>query len=255
MGRWTRSLGCAAALAFVACAPRAARETTTHSSASCGELPAGFGPLLRPRATVVIGDLSGTREVPELVGRIACHAAATAMPVRLVIEVPSSEDARIQAFVRSRGDIDDRIALIRGAFWSQTTAVSASAAMVALLERVRKCRRAGLEIEVATARAWARERPDDDAFELVLVDPRRAHADADVALVVAAAGGTRFMCSTPRSCGIRRIPGEGDGFEPRVRWEQVPHGWDGVFYVGAVSASPPVLEPAPGEDFDNDARM
>jgi hypothetical protein len=51
------------------------------------------------------------------------------------------------------------------------------------------------------------------------------------------------------------VPGAGDGAEPRVRWDDVPSGWDGVFYVGAVSAAAPVFEPAPGEDFDFDARM
>ena len=101
---------------------------------SCGELPAGFAPLLRPQATVVLGDLTGTREVPDLVGRIACHAAAAGMPVRLVLEVPRSEGERIDAYLRSRGDVDDRIALLRGPFWLHSTGASATRAMLALLE-------------------------------------------------------------------------------------------------------------------------
>jgi len=242
MGRRTR-LGCAAALAMVACVPRAVRERTPHSAVSCGELPAGFAPLLRPHGTVVIGDLAGTREVPELVGRIACHAAATGMRVRLVLEVPSSEPTRIDAYLRSRGDVDDRIALVRGPFWLRSSV--ASSAMLALVERVRECRAAGLGIEVASARDWAQTRPDDDAFELALLDRRRAHAGSDVALVVATAGGTRFACTPIGPCGVRTVAGVGDGVEPRVRWDGVPRGWDGVFWVGVVSASHPVFEPAP----------
>ena len=104
-----------------------------------------------------------------------------------------------------------------------------------------------------SARDWAQTRPDDDAFELALLDRRRAHAGSDVALVVATAGGTRFAC-TP-ICGVRAVAGVGAGVEPRVRWDGVPGGWDGVLWVGVVSASPPVFEPPPGEDFDIDARM
>jgi hypothetical protein len=212
---------------------------------SCGEVPAGIGPLLQARRTIVLGDLPGTREVPELVGRIACHAVATGVPVRLVLELPDGERKRVDAYLRSRGDLDDRIALIRGAFWRSSTEVSASDAMLALLERIRVWRAADVPIDLVFADAWATAPRDAEALVLALVDPTRAHDGDRVALRIVAGGGERWACSTAGLCGARMVAGTGDGFEPRVRWTAPPPGWDGVFYVGVVSASPPVLEPPP----------
>ncbi len=218
-----------------------------------GEPPAGLGPLLQPRATIVLGDLPGTREVPDVVGRIVCRMAMPGTPVRLVLELPASETKRVETFVRSRGDHDDRTALVRGEFWLGARQVSATAAMLALLERVREWTAAGAEIEVVPASEWVRARADDRAT-VALVDPRRPLAATAVTLRVAAGGGTRWRCPVGQPCGPRPVPGAGDGFEPRVVWNGVPRGWDGVLWMGVVTASAPVVEPAiadVGGDFDS----
>lgn len=249
-GRWA----CVFALSSVACAAPVARVTHRLDRAQChGEPPAGIDPLLQPRATIVLGDLPGTREVPEVVGHIVCRTATPGTRVRLVLEIPTSEAQRVGRFVHSRGDHDDRVELVRSAFWLGTRQVSASVAMVALLERVRTWTAAGADIEVVAADDWVRTRGDDRAT-VALLDPRRPLAATAVTLRVVAGGGTRWRCPDGQSCGPRPVPGAGDGFEPRVRWDGVPRGWDGVLWMGVVSASPPAVEPAVadlGADFDS----
>jgi hypothetical protein len=243
----------ACSLAIVACATKGGAVRSGHAP-DCGEIPAGVLALLRPANAIVLGDLPGTREVPRVVGAIACHAAATGVPARLVLEVPTSERARIKAFLRSRGEGDDRLDLIRGPFWMDRR-VGASRATLELLDSVRAWRRAGLPIEVVSARDWLRDRDPGEGVVVALLSPRRTMVADAIALRVVAGGGTRWRCTDAQRCGIAEVAGAGDGVEPRVRWHHPPAGWDGVLYVGVVSASPPVLEPPAGEDFDNPPQM
>jgi hypothetical protein len=229
-GRWA----CVFALSSVACAAPGARVTRPLDGALChGEPPAGIGPLLQPRATIVLGDLPGTRELPEIVGHIVCRMAMPGTRVRLVLELPPSERERVAAFVHSKGDHDDRTALVRGPFWLDERQIGATTAMLALLERVREWTAAGADIEVVPASEWIRARGDDRAT-VALVDPRRPLAATAVTLRVAAGGGDRWRCPKGQRCGPRPVPGAGDGFEPRVRWDDVPRGWDGVLWIGVV---------------------
>lgn len=212
-------------------------------------MPAGIGPIVAKGRTIVLGDLPGTREVPELVGRIACHAASTGRSVRVVLELPPAEQRRIDAFLRSRGDLDDRNALVRSPFWLASAQLGASEAMLALFERVRELGAAGLDVDVEAAQQHSFDRSSRaDLLVLALVDARRpiGRERWTVRLRIVAAGGEAWGCDDEAHCHAKSVAGAGDGDAPRVRWTDPPSGWDGTLYVGAVTASPPVIEPPPG---------
>jgi hypothetical protein len=67
-----------------------------------------------------------------------------------------------------------------------------------------------------------------------------------VTLDLAYASGTAWICTIgPRlDCGVRAARGPDNGVRPFIHlWpKRDEHGFDGVYYVGAVSASPPAVE-------------
>jgi hypothetical protein len=105
--------------------------------------------VLAPRAVVLLGELHGTREIPALVGTLACHAASTA-PVVVALEVPREEQPALDAYLDSNGDTEAREALTQGTFWRRPYQDGRSSrAVVELVERLRVWRqRDGLPLSV-----------------------------------------------------------------------------------------------------------
>lgn len=88
---------------------------------------------------VLVGEVHGTRETPEFVGRLACAAASQFGSASVALEIPTSQQPLIDAFINSRGSRADKARLLRGAFWSRRLQDGRSSeAMLALLERLRQ---------------------------------------------------------------------------------------------------------------------
>jgi hypothetical protein len=230
---------------------------------------------------LVLGEVHGTREVPEFVASYLCAALKKQRKITLAIEFPSSEQDAIDAFMASGGTPQDVDAFTRGAVWRKPMQDGrTSAAMLRLIEGVRALRAGGADLRVA-------------AIDTELQSPRREAAIAEnlravvgqgagrqvlaligglhairnkgkrkdpqyesavylladrqpLALTVGTAGGTAWICqgNTPAAC--RAAPWDINRVAPAPEgpFSLVPPSaqFDGVFYVGATTASPPAVE-------------
>lgn len=99
--------------------------------------------VLGPGSLVVFGEIHGTREVPAFVSRMACEAARWRRPVRVGVEFPVEEQARLDAFMASDGGAEARAALLDSPFWTRAADRQdgrTSEAMLGMLESMRALR-------------------------------------------------------------------------------------------------------------------
>lgn len=262
---------------FLLAGCRTAREAPAPSTkADCGPVIPGMEAVLQPAAFVVLGEIHGTREAPDFAARLACHAAAAGQPVRLALELPVEEQARIDAFVagQSEGPPDSD-------FWRREVQDGrGSEAMRHLLERVREWRRAGLPVRVVAFDAGGKDRDDTMATQLrqarseargdtfiVLVGNLHARRDVGapwdeklqfmthrlleaepglVSLDLVHTGGSAWVCMgmTADTCGPRTLKGRGEAGGAGITLQKKaedPDGYDGTYAVGPLNASPPAF--------------
>ncbi|NOK23367.1 hypothetical protein [Corallococcus carmarthensis] len=258
---------------------RTAREApAAQAKADCGPVIPGMEAVLKPAAFVVLGEIHGTQEAPAFAARLACHAAAAGQPVRLALEFPVEEQARLDAFVagEAEGPPDS-------AFWRREVQDGrSSGAMRQLLERVRELRRAGLPVRVVAFDAGGKDRDDTMAGQLrqersqaredtfiVLVGNLHARRDVGapwneklqfmthrlleaepglVSLDLANAGGSAWICRgmTADTCGQQSLKGRGEAQAVGITLQKKADdldGYDGTYSVGALNASPPAFGP------------
>ena len=109
----------------------------------------GIEPLLTPGTTLLLGEIHGTEESPAFALEVACHASAEGDPVVVGLELRSSEQERVDAFMNSEGTDEDRNALLAGPTWRASYQDGrASHAMVQLIDGLRKLRRDGRKVSV-----------------------------------------------------------------------------------------------------------
>lgn len=116
---------------------------------SCGAEIAGQEQLTAP--LVLVGEIHGTSEIPAAFGRLVCRAAAgrPGETVLAGLEVLSTSQAAIDAFLASDGGAAAAQALLAQEFWAREYQDGRSSkAMLTLLDEIRRLRKAGLKIEV-----------------------------------------------------------------------------------------------------------
>lgn len=122
---------------------------TDGSTASrvCPALP-GVDEILamRDKRTILFGEMHGTAETPALFGDFVCHAGRQG-PVAVGLEIPRQEQPALDRYMASRGTAADRAALTGTRHW-QGQDGRASEAMLALVERLRAMRAAGVPVRV-----------------------------------------------------------------------------------------------------------
>ncbi len=84
---------------------------------SVGDAVAATSGLIRSGRVLLIGELHGTYEFPALVAGIAAESARQGLGVLIGVEVPRSEQERIDSFLVSDGSSDSIAALTSGNFW------------------------------------------------------------------------------------------------------------------------------------------
>lgn len=232
-----------------------------------GEFSAGPGDI------VWFGEMHGTAESLRFVGDAACHAARS-FHVQVGLEIPQEETLRIQQYLRD----GDRASLLAGPFWAHHDGRS-SEAMVDLLDRVRHMRTYGGRIEVvafditdepdrdaAMARAVIAARNPGAVFVGLSgnIHSRRTPWRDQVPLVahlvaeklpvktydVAARGGTIWACIRRADqpgqepvCGEHPMNDHGDAGPVWSLGPPRDDSHDGVYRVGATTASPPANPP------------
>jgi hypothetical protein len=115
---------------------------------ACQEVE-GLDPLLSPGTGLLLGEMHGTAESPAFAANAACLALRAGRRVTLALEIPREEEERVEVFLASAGTEADRAALLAGPFWSGDYQDGrSSAAMLALLDGLRRLRREGRPVRV-----------------------------------------------------------------------------------------------------------
>jgi hypothetical protein len=231
--------------------------------------------VLRPGARLLLGEMHGNAQTPKLVGDLACAAARQGGPVRVGLEIPVAEEARIKAFLASAGSVGDRNALLDGPFWTDSFQDGRrSEAMLALLQSLRELRRHGADVRVvpfdgpATDRDQAMAERLWDAFTrepkatfIVLsgnlharrtsgahkyMATRLVEKGATISTLEARYGaGSTWICdmSRPPDCGPIAF-GEGPGKQQTITLKRSDDGaYDGFFEFATPLFSPPAAVP------------
>jgi hypothetical protein len=149
---WIALLFLGAAIGGIAgCIPAADLPTRRAPPDPCGTPIAGESLLGPPVPIVVMGETHGTREIPAAFAQIVCRAAArrpNGMTL-VALEIPSSAQASIDAFLESDGDAAARQALIHEEFWQREYQDGRSSiSRVDLLDALRRYRAAGRKLAV-----------------------------------------------------------------------------------------------------------
>lgn len=110
--------------------------------------PAYLARIARQRSMLLIGELHGADGAPRLTGDIA-ETIAQRQPVVIALEWPETEQPAIDAFLASAGGDRDIAALTASAFWHDPRPDGrTSQAMLALLQRLRALKQAGMDVRV-----------------------------------------------------------------------------------------------------------
>lgn len=239
---WRQALVLGLALAGAGAVPAAANVET------CRPLE-GAERWLRSGVVVLLGEIHGTEEAPLALESWVCLAIARGLPTTVALEVPRSEQERLDRYLASAGDAAARADLLSGAFWRRAYQDGRSSrAMADLLERLRLRARGGADLRV-TALDIEGESGRDTAMAARLADdlrrdPRRftvalagnwhtrlvagapwdggyrpfglqlreLAADAEiVSFDLAHTGGTAWLCfsASESDCAVRHLRGEG----------------------------------------------
>ena len=234
----------------------------------------GVDALLQPGSVVLLGEIHGTRESPLAVARIACAALDRDMAVTVGLEIPQSENKRIQKYLSSDGTPWDQVQMLEGDFWQRDYQDGRSSqAMLDLIETLRAFRERGGDLRVLVIDNSMT--PDRDRFmaqwlEAAIVDEpsrffvtltgnlhnRLTAADGQrapmgfhlrqsltevnvVSLQITYAGGTAWVC-THDGCGIRKLGGQSNSLSGIQLFEgTTDEGFSGSYDVGNIAASPP----------------
>jgi hypothetical protein len=226
-----------------------------------------------------IGETHGTTETPAAFAEIVCEAGAT-RPVVVALEMPEGMQPDLDAWMTSDGGEAARATFLAHDYWDPAHADGrSSAAMFAMLERVRALKASGRDL---TLRAYQPSTPRPDGFDqsyyenemavllihaaytrpdaLVLalggslharktVSPRHGFLFAAghlkstdiVSLRTADQGGRTWACFGEAACGDSDL-GTGDFDRERrgvILGSQDGDAWDGLLALGPATASPP----------------
>jgi len=254
-----------------------AASSPGSNEGTCPPTPDGLNQALANTRFLIVGEIHGTNEIPQVVGNVVCNLALEG-PVTLALEIPVDEQERIAEFVS--GDEGSLEALLAGAHWddSGTTDGRSSQAMLDLIKAARDLRLQGREVEVQTfdigAEADYKERErnmadnlralrkqSSDSFTVVLVGNLHARRtkgtpfdpDAEplayllsreferiLSLNVVFRGGSAWVCTAPEKCGPFELPEKSSNSAVMSVEETDPTlGYDAVLHIGRVSASSP----------------
>jgi hypothetical protein len=268
-----------AACLFLAITKPASAQNMAGNAAPCAA-PDAVPAAVLDAPLLVFGEVHGTREVPDFVIGYLCAAAKQQRKLTLAVEFPSEEQSAFDTFMASSGTAQDAQRFTGTPFWRRAAQDGrTSIDMLRLFDSVRALRAGGADIKligidgnVPTARRDAfmadklrtelrqgagrqvvaligglhairskgtRFNPQQESAVYLLADRR------PLALTVGTAGGTAWVCQggAPGSChatawDINRITPA-----PATPFSLVPPSaqFDGVFFVGATTASPPAI--------------
>lgn len=136
------------------------------ASATCDkavEAPASFF----TQKVMVLGEVHGTKEIPRFVEQLTCQLLARDKAVTVALEIPSTEQSSLDAFMQSSGADADRKKMLSTRFWSKLSRFGTnSEAMADLISALRKRKSNGQNVELL-------------AFDYVPSTPTKLSADVN----------------------------------------------------------------------------
>lgn len=150
------------------------------------------------RRLILLGELHGTREVPEVVAKLATSYAAEE-PVLIAVEIDHAEQPAIDTYLRTDGGRRARDVLRDRPYWQRPGPVNdgrRNEALIDLFEHVRRLRRAGRDVAVLafdvtrTPDHHARDRGMDTVL-------RAAYAALPRGRLIVVAGNVHAMLERP----------------------------------------------------------
>lgn len=150
----------------------------------CGRAIAGTEGLFEPGSLTLVGEIHGTVQVPEAVGRLACHCAQRGdAGTTVALEVPVENQPSVDAYLESDGAEQARAALLAAPHFARARKDGRnSLAMLELLDAVRVWRSQGAAIDVlcfdVDPGSYATSTERDARMAKTIVTYRRAHPRA-----------------------------------------------------------------------------
>lgn len=229
---------------------------------------------------IVFGEIHGTAEIPALFGDVACHVSKN-RPVVVALEWPSDQSKAFEKYIESTGLPSDQGLLTETSDWRRIIDGRSSAAMMSMLESVRRLRASGRAIAIATFQPRSPAALDQSYYELMMASELTRIAGKYLDYVVLALvgrlhagkkpladrggrwpavmhlpardvlsltfddnGGTAWNCQSAGCKSYERPP---KNISPRriSLIESSFSGFDGTFSVGSLTTASPPFEAKP----------
>jgi hypothetical protein len=229
-----------------------------------------------PESTLLLlGEIHGSQETPSIAGRVACSYSLDS-ETALGLELLTSDQANLEEYLESNGDLCSRQKLLGTSFWKKTRDGRSSAAMFELIEYVRRLRRQGLPISVFAFDAHERtsQVSRDAALANGILRFREANPDAHIVALMGnihaselpvqltdsriATTGTMLASLEPTSvlvmyrsgsvwacmpeCGVHEVSSQWSRIKTAGFLRETPKaGYDYAYVVSRATASPPAV--------------
>jgi hypothetical protein len=187
----------------------AATAAPSSPATACTAIPGWEQVLAKPSLHwIVIGELHGTEETPAIFGDAACLTAQARGAVVVALEMPTTDQSRIDAFIGSDGGSAAQAEFLKAALWQGSMKDGRSSqAILRLFERLRLMHAAGQVSRVVAFQDTVRgdDPPGDQGpYEARMAATLRGAA-APGAMVVALVGNLHAM-KTEAGFGKRFMP-------------------------------------------------
>ncbi len=248
------------------------------ASPACAPVPGLAQALSRPYLQfLLLGEVHGTREGPQLFFDVVCNAARSGRPVAVALEDSVDEQGSLDRFMTSRGDAAAREAFLNPEFWGDPLQDGrTSAAYFELHLALRAMLARGAILSVTAVQPGENDNGDYEqtmaahiqaigtrhprALVIALLGNFHAakarmsfnagvmpagsylHAASVVSLTIADFGGTAWTCASATDCAAHRIGPSTDKSRGAILQALPDGGYDGMISTGmAATASPPAL--------------
>jgi hypothetical protein len=111
-----------------------------------------LAPEVSQASIILVGEVHGTNEAPRFVGDLASSLLAERKSLTIGLEIPQNLTSVLRRYLNSNGDENARRDLFSSTHWSRDASRQdgrASRAMYELIERMRKLRHQGAQVDVA----------------------------------------------------------------------------------------------------------
>lgn len=230
---------------------------------------------------LVFGETHGTVEAPAFFAESVCAVTTSGKKVLVGLEFPEEDAAIFQQFMQSAGDPEDVKKFLTDSSWGQQASQfpdgRTSQAMLALVQRLRELHANGYELTIAPFVRAGLERgaPYENglasslmeaelngSYDLVMVLVGNVHAfgavvnfgtpyepmamhlpqDTTLTLRMVSEGGSAWNCQSD-GCGVYPLRTlDRDEDTGITLGKDIAQGYDGIFNIGASSASPPATK-------------